>query len=158
MRQDASLSPISHRNEPVADPLIGTGFAKDFPMATPSTPTTRRPRRTTRASPAAAPAPVSQTRGLAIGAGVLATVAALGAAVWRGWLKLPAFGPGNAEHEAPDLALDLPRPDADARAPVDFRPDPTAPVTAAEREGLRPATGPAPTLSADRGDVRSGPA
>ena len=32
--------------------------------------------------------------------------------------------------------------------PEAFRPDPTAPVPASEREGLRPATGPAPTLVA----------
>lgn len=48
------------------------------------------------------------------------------------------FTPGNAEHAAPDLALDAPRPGTD-RAPDAFRPDPTAPVPAAEREALRPA-------------------
>jgi hypothetical protein len=47
------------------------------------------------------------------------------------------FTPGNAEHPAPDLALDAPRPGTD-RAPDAFRPDPTAPVPAAEREALRP--------------------
>lgn len=48
--------------------------------------------------------------------------------------------PGNAEHAAPDLALDEPR-DPFGRAPDAFRPDPTAPVPASEREGLRPANG-----------------
>ena len=55
-------------------------------------------------------------------------------------------GTSGAEHAAPDLALDKPRPGAGDRAPLAFRPDPTAPVPASEREGLRPATGPAPTL------------
>ncbi|MDP1027634.1 hypothetical protein Q5H91_10450 [Sphingomonas sp. KR1UV-12] len=56
-----------------------------------------------------------------------------------------------AEHAAPDLALDQPRPGAQDRAPDAFRPDPTAPVPASLRESLRPATGPAPSLAADRG-------
>ena len=47
----------------------------------------------------------------------------------------------SAEHAAPDLALDQPHPDPDHRAPADFRPDPTAPVSASEREALRPPTG-----------------
>jgi len=64
-------------------------------------------------------------------------------------------GGGSAEHSAPDLALDKPRPGPDARAPVDFRPDPTAPVSPAERDALRPATGPAPSLVEDRGAMRS---
>ena len=63
---------------------------------------------------------------------------------------------GNpAEHAAPDLALDTPRPGADDRAPEAFRPDPTAVPTKAERESLRPATGPAPSLVADRGTLNS---
>ena len=52
------------------------------------------------------------------------------------------FTPGNAEHAAPDLALDQPHPGPDHRAPIAFRPDPTAPVPASEREALRPATVP----------------
>ena len=43
-------------------------------------------------------------------------------------------------HAAPDLAADKPRPDGSARAPYDFRPDPTASVPADEREALRPAS------------------
>ena len=46
-------------------------------------------------------------------------------------------------HAAPDLAADAAPTE---RAPVAFRPDMDAPMTAAEREALRPATGPAPTL------------
>ena len=40
-----------------------------------------------------------------------------------------------------------------ARAPDAFRPDPTAPVPDSEREALRPATGPAPTMSPVRGEM-----
>ena len=58
-------------------------------------------------------------------------------------------------HEAPDLDEDKPHPGPDHRAPEAFRPDPTAPVPASEREALAPATGPAPTLSEDRGSMRS---
>ena len=78
---------------------------------------------------------------ISIGAAAIAA----GAAV-IGYAAMRLRGPGNAEHEAPDLALDQPHPGPDQRAPEAFRPDPTAPVPASEREGLRPATGPAPTL------------
>jgi len=62
---------------------------------------------------------------------------------------LPRPG-GDDGHVPADLLADDPVR-ADARAPEAFRPDPTAIPTAAEREALRPATGPAPTLAADRG-------
>jgi len=39
----------------------------------------------------------------------------------------------------------------DHRAPEAFRPNMGAPMSAAEREALRPATGPAPSLVADEG-------
>ncbi len=52
---------------------------------------------------------------------------------------------GSAEHVPTDLLGDT-RPAPTDRAPDAFRPDPTAPVPAGERESLRPATGPAPTL------------
>jgi hypothetical protein len=42
-------------------------------------------------------------------------------------------------HEAPDLALDAARPGTD-RAPEDFRPDPEAIPTGADREALKPAS------------------
>ena len=57
--------------------------------------------------------------------------------------------PAN-EHVPTDLLSDAPVT-ARTRAPDAFRPDPTAVPTAEEREALRPAPGPAPTLSADRG-------
>jgi hypothetical protein len=60
--------------------------------------------------------------------------------------------PGNpaAEHVPTDLMGDT-HPGSDSRAAEAFRPDPTAVPTDAEKEALRPATGPAPTLVADRG-------
>ncbi|MEH3160395.1 MAG: hypothetical protein PGN08_16645 [Sphingomonas taxi] len=85
-----------------------------------------------------------RTRNLAIGAatavGALASAAA--AALHFGWLDRLLPGDGG-EHAAPDLAPDAPVPGT-TRAPDAFRPDPTAPVPAAERESLRPATGPGP--------------
>lgn len=60
--------------------------------------------------------------------------------------------PGNpaAEHVPTDLMGDT-HPGNDTRAVDAFRPDPTAVPTDAEKEALRPATGPAPSLVADRG-------
>jgi hypothetical protein len=57
---------------------------------------------------------------------------------------------GGDGHVPTDLLAAEPVTPA-TRAPEAFRPDPTAVPTAAEREALRPATGPAPTLVADRG-------
>ncbi|MBJ6121358.1 hypothetical protein JAO74_06085 [Sphingomonas sp. BT553] len=59
--------------------------------------------------------------------------------------------PNPAEHAAPDLAVDAPPVTIHTRAPEAFRPDPTEPVPADERESLRPATGHAPGFAADRG-------
>ena len=72
-----------------------------------------------------------------------AAVVAGGVYIVRG---LKRRAPTGAEHAAPDLALDQPRPGPEDRAPEAFRPDPTAPVPDSEREGLRPATGPAPSM------------
>jgi len=74
-------------------------------------------------------------------------------------LDLTGVGPDlSGGHPAPDLAAADPAADpgrapaaGGERAPPAFRPDPTAIPTAAEREALRPATGSAPTLAADRG-------
>lgn len=44
------------------------------------------------------------------------------------------------EHIPTDLAGDGPHPGPDDRAPVAFRPDMDAPMSAAEREAMRPAT------------------
>jgi hypothetical protein len=59
-------------------------------------------------------------------------------------------GSPAAEHVPTDLMGDT-HPGGGERAVDAFRPDPTAVPTAEERESLRPATGPAPTLVADRG-------
>ncbi len=75
----------------------------------------------------------------------------LGAAALAIVLGRRTVGPGPAEHAAPDLALDRPRPGALDRAPDAFRPDPTAPVPPELRESLRPATGAAPGFASDRG-------
>ncbi|HTG39436.1 hypothetical protein [Sphingomonas sp.] len=95
---------------------------------------------------------LSRNAVLAAGAGIAVAAAGIAALGWAMRRRAPEEG-----HAAPDLPRDGSRPDADRRAPVDFRPDPTAPVSAAEREALRPATGPSPTLVNDRGAVRSQP-
>ncbi|HEU0045876.1 hypothetical protein [Sphingomonas sp.] len=63
---------------------------------------------------------------------------------------------GQEGHPVPDLAAgnDI---GPDHRAPEAFRPDMDAPMTAAEREALRPATGPAPSLVAPQGGSIQGP-
>ena len=85
--------------------------------------------------------PDHTTRNRAIGAASVVgfAAAAVGAALRFGLLD--RFFPAAEGHDAPDLALDRDRPDADDRAPDAFRPDPTAIPTAAERESLRPPAG-----------------
>lgn len=90
---------------------------------------------------------VSTLRTVALGAAGIA-VGLFGVLLAR--RKAPGEG-----HAAPDLALDKPRAGPDDRAPEAFRPDPTAPVTAADREALRPATGPAPSMVEPRGSMAS---
>lgn len=63
---------------------------------------------------------------------------------------------GQEGHAVPDLAADAPL-GPDHRAPEAFRPDMDAPMTAAEREALRPATGPSPSLVSDEGASVQGP-
>lgn len=91
-------------------------------------------------------------------AAILGIVVAAAAAFAGNRLLRARAEPGSAEHPAPDLTKDGPRPGPEHRAPDAFRPDPTAPVPASERAGLAPATGPSPTLVADRGGLRSEPA
>ncbi|KQT31985.1 hypothetical protein ASG29_08975 [Sphingomonas sp. Leaf412] len=106
-------------------------------------PATRRPR-------------ADKTAGRTIVIAAAGAVGALAAGVFGalklGWLDRALGRPDGAEHAAPDLALDAPTPGTD-RAPLAFRPDPTAAVPDSEREALRPATGPAPTLAATAGTV-----
>jgi hypothetical protein len=63
---------------------------------------------------------------------------------------------GNEGHPVPDLAAgnDV---GPTHRAPEAFRPDMDAPMTAAEREALRPATGPSPSLVSNEGASVQGP-
>ena len=82
--------------------------------------------------------------GVAAGLGAIAAIVAGFVAVTR--------RTRSAEHAAPDLAADA-APVGSQRAPEAFRPDPTAPVPESEREALRPATGPGPTLTAMRGEM-----
>jgi len=116
-------------------------------MATKKTPARPRTRSTPkpRAKPQAAPAarkPSTASRALSVfSIGALAVAA--GAGVIELVRRLTARSEG---HDAPDLALDRPHPGPDQRAPEAFRPDPTAPLTAADRDALRPATMPAPRV------------
>ncbi len=96
-------------------------------------------------------------RNIAIGAvtAIGAVASAVGAALHFGLFD--RFFPGDAEHSAPDLEGDS-HPGPHDRAPVAFRPDPTAPVPRSERDGLRPAIGLAPSLAEDASVLRSEPA
>ncbi|WP_295218563.1 hypothetical protein [uncultured Brevundimonas sp.] len=88
---------------------------------------------------------------MAAAIGVLAGAAGIAA-----WTLAARRAPADG-HPAPDLDRAGPRPTAEDRAPEHFRPDPTAPVAAEDREALRPATGPSPSLVTDRGAMRSQP-
>ena len=94
--------------------------------------------------------PVDRKAAWSIGAVALAAGAGLLAFFTRG--RIGALLGDKAEGHVPTDLLD-PKRNADDRAIADFRPDMDAPMTAAEREALRPATGPAPSLSADRGST-----
>ena len=77
-----------------------------------------------------------------------AALVAAGGLLFGLWRRFAARG--TVEYLAPDLGLDQPRPGSNGRAPEAFRPDPTAPVPATEREALRPATMP---VRAQQGDI-----
>lgn len=127
---------------------------------------TRKPNRSRKSSKSQAERTSDRTFGITLlsaGAAALGIGAAVGALLFRRREGLAAghpvpdlapeavvppvtTPPSNQEPEAPAI------PPAE-RAPEHFRPDPTAVPTAEEREALRPATGPAPTLVADRGEI-----
>ncbi|WP_010162210.1 hypothetical protein [Sphingomonas sp. PAMC 26617] len=88
-----------------------------------------------------------------IGAVALAAGAGVAAFLSRGRISALLSKTSDEGHVPTDL-LD-PKRNADDRAIADFRPDMSAPMTAAEREALRPATGPAPSLVADRGTMNT---
>ena len=96
--------------------------------------------------------PASRTAAIAAAGAVGAIAAGVFGALKLGWLDRTLGRAGNAEHPVPDLAADAPVPGTN-RAPDAFRPDPTAAVPESEREGLRPATGPAPSLATTAGEM-----
>ncbi|SDA36707.1 hypothetical protein [Sphingomonas sp. NFR15] len=112
-------------------------------MATPSE-TRAKPRKAAKrgATARAKPGAKNGTPGRSTAIGVVAGLGAIAAGVAAA-LRFGLFDRlrpvGTAEHAAPDLAPGRPHPGPDARAPEAFRPDPTAPVTAAERDAFRPA-------------------
>lgn len=78
--------------------------------------------------------------GKRFGLGTLSIGAAIGAVAAAAFavLKLGQRARASAEHVPTDLLGDT-RPEPGDRAPVDFRPDPTAPIPAGERDAFRPA-------------------
>lgn len=80
-----------------------------------------------------------RARTIAIGAATTVGALAAGLAAALRFGLLDRFFPAREGHQAPDLALDAPRPDGSDRAPDAFRPDPTAEVPESERDALRPA-------------------
>ena len=86
--------------------------------------------------------PSSASIGLA--AGALAVLGGLAAAFRFGVFDrtiAKATRTAN-EHPVPDLATTKPHNDGSARAPEAFRPDPTATISAGERDAFRPVTVP----------------
>ena len=59
-------------------------------------------------------------------------------------LGLPSTAAGDGGSTTPDLGRDQPDPGPRDRAPEDFRPDPTAPISADKRDAFAPATMPNP--------------
>lgn len=95
-------------------------------------------------------------RNVAIGAATAIGAIATGLASALHFGLFDRFFAPKDGHRVPDLEGDK-HPGPHDRAVDHFRPDPTAPVPASEREALRPATGPAPGFAANRGDMRSEP-
>jgi hypothetical protein len=87
-------------------------------------------------------------RTLSIGA-VVGAVAAAGFALF----KRNQAARGSAEHVPTDLMGDR-HPGPEDRAPVDFRPDPTAPIPAGERDAFRPALAGASAPTLVKGQAR----
>lgn len=110
------------------------------------------------AKPRAARKPVSRAKALdtstalSIGAAVLTAGAALAGFLARRQIAAWVQPAGS---DAADLAPDTPRPAAEDRAPLEFRPNMDAPISAEDREALRPATAPAPSLVSAAGTMNS---
>ncbi|MDP5280214.1 hypothetical protein Q9Q95_14895 [Sphingomonas sp. DG1-23] len=95
----------------------------------------------------------SRSTGKALAIGTLSIGAALGAiaAGVFGLRKLAARG--GAGHVPTDLMGDT-HPGPEDRAPVDFRPDPTAPIPSSERDAFRPALAGAAAPTLVKGQAR----
>jgi hypothetical protein len=116
---------------------------------------TPRSRKTPARKPAAKSAAkaTSGTKKLALGTlSVGAIVGAVAAAAFAA-LKLGQRARGSAEHVPTDLLGDT-HPGPDDRAPVDFRPDPTAPIPSGERDAFRPALAGAAAPTLVKGQAR----
>jgi len=88
-----------------------------------------------------------------LGAVALAAGAGIAAFLTRGRIMALLTGKADEGHVPTDfLGSDR---NADDRAIADFRPNMAAAITEPEREALRPATIPAPTLVSDRGMTNS---
>ena len=115
-----------------------------------------KPRTPDKARVSAKPGPraraLDASTALSIGAAVLTAGAALAGYLARrqiaAWVQ-------PADADAADLAADRPRPTEEDRAPLEFRPNMDAPMSDEDREALRPATGPAPSLVSEAGAMNS---
>jgi hypothetical protein len=134
----------------------------ETPKSTPSK-SPRKPRNagTRKAKPAPRKPEGTRTRSVALGTLSIGAIAGVVAAGVFGALRLgrrnapegrsaPQGKPSNANEHVPVDLLGETHPDGSERAAPEFRPDPTAPVSAAERDQFRPALAgaSAPTLVA----------
>lgn len=124
-RKSSAAKPAAPRAAPKSAPRKKAATASAKPKAAPAR------------KPAAKPAASTASKALGVFS-IGAAIVAAGAAIVETVRRLRGRGEG---HAAPDLALDYDREPGD-RAPEAFRPDPTAPVSASDREALRPATMP----------------
>jgi hypothetical protein len=111
--------------------------------------TARRQRKPAATKSAATRSTATKRSGKKLAIGTLSVGAAIGAIAAAGFavLKLGKNARGSAEHVPTDLMGDT-HPGPEDRAPLDFRPDPTASIPAGERDAFRPALAgvAAPTL------------
>ncbi|AQR75339.1 hypothetical protein [Sphingomonas sp. LM7] len=119
-------------------------------MANTKTKTPARPRRRTAAQTAATG---SKTKSVALGTLSIGAIVGAVAAAAFAVLKLGKNARGSAEHVPTDLLGDT-RPAPEDRAPEAFRPDPTAPIPAGERDAFRPALAGASAPTLVKGQAR----
>lgn len=87
------------------------------------------------------------------GLGIVPIGAALVAVAAGAFALLRLRRPASSEHVPTDLMGDT-HPGPNHRAPVDFRPDPTAPVPEGERDAFRPALAGATAPTLVKGEAR----